>query len=130
MDLLPTLCHLAGISLPENEIDGENVWDLISGVDGAKNPHSYYAFSNSIDFEGVMSGDGKWKLHLPHVYRTLDSAGMDGFAGRYVMEKIDTALFNMEADPYESTNVLNEYPEIASELILIADQHREKFYRE
>jgi len=130
VDLMPTLCHLAGISLPDNEIDGENVWEVISGVEGAKNPHSYYAFSNNRDFEGVMSGDGKWKLHIPHSYRTLDSAGMDGFAGRYVMEKIDTAMFDMEHDPYESTNVLNEYPEIASELIRIADQHREKFYSE
>lgn len=130
VDLLPTLCHLAGISLPENEIDGENVWDLISGIEGAKNPHSYYAFSNNRDFEGLMSGDGKWKLHLSHSYRTLDSAGADGFAGRYMMEKIDTALFNMETDPCESTNVLDEYPEIAKELILIADQHQEKFYSE
>jgi arylsulfatase A-like enzyme len=130
VDLLPTLCHLAGIPLPENEIDGENVWDLICGIEGAKNPHSYYAFSNNVNFEGVMSGDGRWKLHLPHPYRTLDSAGMDGFAGRYVMEKIDTALFDMVADPCESTNVISEYPEVAAGLIRLADQHREKFYSE
>jgi arylsulfatase A-like enzyme len=130
VDLLPTLCHLAGIPLPENEIDGENVWDLICGIEGAKNPHSYYAFSNNVNFEGVMSGDGRWKLHLPHPYRTLDSAGMDGFAGRYVMEKIDTALFDMVADPRESTNVISEYPEVAAGLIRLADQHREKFYSE
>lgn len=130
VDLLPTLCHLAGIPLPENEIDGENVWELIKGTEGAENPHSYYAFSNNRDFEGVMSGDGKWKLHLPHSYRTLDSAGNDGFPGRYVQEKIEMALFDMEDDPFESENVIAEYPEIASELMHIAEQHREKFYSE
>lgn len=128
VDLLPTLCHLAGIPLPGNEIDGENVWDLIAGSEEAKNPHEYYAFSNGTNFEGVMSGDGKWKLHLPHFYRTLDSAGTGGFPGRYIQAKIDTALFNMEADPYESTNVLKDYPDVAKELILMAENHKTKFY--
>ncbi|MCP4311551.1 MAG: sulfatase [Bacteroidetes bacterium] len=130
VDLLPTLCHLAAIPLPENEIDGENVWEVISGEEGAVNPHSYYAFSNNRNFEGIMSGDGKWKLHLPHPYRTLDSAGSEGMAGRYAMVRIDTALFDMVADPYETTNVIADHPLIAGELILITEQHREEFYSE
>ncbi len=128
VDLLPTLCFLAGIPLPENEIDGKNVWDLITGVEGAKNPHDYYAFSNGRNFEGVMSGDGKWKLHLPHEYRTLEVAGKDGMAGKYSQLKIDTALFDMDNDPYEITNVLQEHPDIASGLIELAETHISKFY--
>ena len=128
VDLLPTLCYLAGIALPENEIDGENVWDLISGKEGAVNPHEYYAFSNGSNFEGVMSGDGKWKLHLPHAYRTLDSAGTGGNAGKYVQARIDTALFDMLHDPYESSNVLKDRPEVAERLIAIAEAHKSEFY--
>ncbi|MCK5067423.1 MAG: sulfatase [Bacteroidales bacterium] len=128
VDLLPTLCHLAGIALPENEIDGENVWELITGTTGARNPHDYYAFSNGSNFEGVMSGDGQWKLHLPHSYRTLDSAGTGGFPGTYAQGRIDTALFNMETDPYETTNVLKEHPEVAGELIRLAEEHKSRFY--
>jgi arylsulfatase A-like enzyme len=128
VDLLPTLCELAGIPLPKNEIDGENVWELIKGEEGAKNPHAYYAFSNNRNFEGIISGDGRWKLHLPHPYRTLDSAGADGYPGRYAMMEIDTALFDMRADPYESTNVLIDFPEVAKELISIAEKHKETFY--
>ena len=130
VDLLPSLCHLAGISLPENDIDGENVWDLITGKDGAQNPHEYYAFSNGSNFEGVMSGDGKWKLHLPHAYRTLDYPANGGMAGKYKQARIDTALFHMEEDPFESTNVLDDYPEIASKLIRIAEEHASLFYSE
>lgn len=130
IDLLPTLCFLADIPLPENEIDGENVWELITGAEDAVNPHSYYAFSNNRNFEGVLSGDGRWKLHLPHIYRTLDSAGSDGFPGRYAMLETDTALFDMVADPYETTNLLAEYPEQARELILLAEAHKQKFYKE
>lgn len=128
VDLLPTLCFLAGIPLPENEIDGQNVWELITGSEGAKNPHDYYAFSNNRNFEGILSGDGKWKLHLPHAYRTLGSPGKDGQAGKYLQSTIDTALFNMETDPYESTNVLAEYPDVAAELIRLAEAHKSRFY--
>lgn len=128
VDLLPTLCYLADIPLPKNEIDGKNVWDLVRGVEGAENPHTYYAFSNGRNFEGVMSGDGRWKLHLPHSYRTLEQAGMDGLAGKYLQAKIDTALFDMESDPYETTNVLQQYPDIATGLIEIAETHIGRFY--
>lgn len=130
IDLLPSLCHLAGVSLPENEIDGMNVWDLIEGKEGAKNPHDYYAFSNGNNFEGVMSGDGNWKLHLPHPYRTLVEAGMDGQAGKYEHIQIDTALYHMAADPMETENVLTEQPEKARELINLAVAHKARFYAE
>ena len=128
VDLLPTLCQLAGVPLPENEIDGENVWDLISGKAGAENPHAYYAFSNGNNFEGVMSGDGRWKLHLPHAYRILETDGADGIPGKYGRAQIDTALFDMLSDPMESINVISEYPEVAAELIGIAETHISRFY--
>src|SRR5262245_32147760 len=60
IDVLPTLAHLAHAALPKNPIDGKNVWDLIRGQSGAVNPHSYYAFSTSSVFEGVISADGRW----------------------------------------------------------------------
>ena len=129
IDLLPTLCELAGIPLPENEIDGKNVWELICGMEDAKNPHTYYAFSNSNKFEGVLSGDGRWKLHLPHNYRVLETEGGDGIPGKYGRARIDTALYDMKADPYETSNVILEHPEIATKLIKLAELHFTKFYK-
>lgn len=130
VDLLPTLCDLTGIPLPENEIDGKNVWELISGKEGADNPHDYYAFSNNRNFEGILSGDGRWKLHLPHDYRILETEGADGLPGKYGSARIDTALFDMANDPFETTNVISEYPEVASALIRLAEDHAAKFYDE
>lgn len=130
IDLLPTLCHLAGVPLPENEIDGMNVWDLVCGVEGAENPHAYYAFSINRNLEAVLSGDGKWKLHLPHPYRTPLEAGQDGMPGTIVQASIDTALFHMVNDPLETTSVLADHPEIAWELIRMAEVHRSKIYPE
>ncbi|MEZ5071938.1 MAG: sulfatase [Bacteroidales bacterium] len=130
VDILPTLCALAGVPLPANPIDGMDVWDLIRGVPEAENPHPYYAFSNNSDFEGIMSGDGRWKLHLPHAYRFLDSAGSGGGAGRYGQAFIDTALYHLSEDPFETVNVLREYPDIAARLLRLAEEHKHRFYEE
>ena len=128
IDLLPTIASLAGAPLPANPIDGRNVWPLITGARGAKNPHEYYAFSTGNVFEGVLSADGRWKLHLPHSYRQLVKAGHDGTAGVYRQTEIGLSLFYMEKDPYESTNVLENHPEIAARLQAYAAGHRQKFY--
>ncbi|MHC4541509.1 MAG: sulfatase family protein [Planctomycetota bacterium] len=128
LDVLPTLASLAGARLPENPIDGKNVWDLIVGKPDSKNPHAYYPFSTGKNFEGVISGDGRWKLHLPHGYRTLLEPGKDGMAGKYIQKKIGLSLFDMENDPYETTNVLEKHPDVAKRLAAYAEQHRQKFY--
>lgn len=128
IDVLPTICQLTGSSLPENEIDGKDVWPLISGEESAKNPHEYYAFSNGSQFQAVMSGDGRWKLHLPHPYRTVAKGGKGGMPGKYINLDLDTALFDMIHDPYERSNQIDNHPEVANELLEIARQHKEKFY--
>ncbi len=132
IDLLPTLCHIAGVEPPASEIDGENVWDLIAGKENATNPHEYYAFTNDNHFQAVMSGDGKWKLHLPHVYRTMtEVAGKDGMPGKYdYTAKIELSLFDMVNDPYETTNVIEKHPEIAEKLMAFANKHKAKFFSE
>jgi arylsulfatase A-like enzyme len=128
VDLLPTLAQLAGAAPPGNPIDGKNVWDLIAGNPGAVNPHDYYPFSTGPNFEGVISGDGRWKLHLPHGYRTLVEAGNDGKAGKYRMAQIELSLFDLEKDPHEATNVIEKYPDVATRMKGFAEEHRKAFY--
>jgi arylsulfatase A-like enzyme len=128
IDLLPTVAQLAGAALPGNPVDGRNVWDLITGKPGAVNPHEFYAFSTGRNFEGVISGDGRWKLHLPHQYRTLVQAGRDGTAGKYRQAGIELSLFDMEADAFETTNVIDRFPEVAARLKGYAERHKQRFY--
>lgn len=128
LDLLPTIAHLAGAPPPRNPVDGKNVWDLISGKPGAVNPNDYYPFSAGRNFEGVISGDGRWKLHLPHQYRTLVSAGNDGRPGEYRQEQIELSLFDMENDPFETTSVIDKHPDVAARLQRYAENHRRQFY--
>ncbi|MEM9329452.1 MAG: sulfatase-like hydrolase/transferase [Bacteroidota bacterium] len=128
LDVLPTITQVTGAPLPDNPIDGQNVWPLIVNEAGATNPNTYYPLSNGRRFEGVISADGQWKLHLPHNYRTLDSGGRDGFPGKYRQDKIDTALFDLVHDPIEKGNVIDVYPEVAADLIELADAHYQRFY--
>jgi arylsulfatase A-like enzyme len=127
LDILPTFAALAGAS-PRNLIDGKNVWDLIVDKPGAVNPNTYYPFSNGSEFQGIISGDGRWKLHLPHNYRTLGSAGKDGIPGKYSQAKVELSLFDMEGDPHEARSVLSEFPVVAARLQALARFHSKRFY--
>ncbi len=129
IDLLPSLAGVTGSPLPENEIDGKDVWPLIVNEPGAINPHDYYAFSWSDQFHGVLSPDGKWKLHLPHQYRAVVRPGKDGFPGRQERLMLDTALYDLVHDPQERGNDYANHPDIAAELLTYAQSHYEKFYK-
>ena len=127
IDLVPTVARLAGAALPA-PLDGRDVWEIITGKPGATNPHAYYSFTTGDAFEGVTSGDGRWKLHVPHSYRTLIEAGNDGQPGKYRQERIGLSLFDMRADPFETTNVIGKYPDVAAKLQAFAEQHRRTFF--
>ncbi len=129
IDILPTFATLAKAELPENPVDGKNVFGLISGKPGAENPHEYYPFSILSEFQGIISGDGRWKLQLPHKYISLDKPGKDGNPGKYNIAKIELSLFDMKNDPYETTNVIDKYPDIAARMKTLAEKHKKTFYK-
>jgi arylsulfatase A len=128
IDFMPTLAGLTGAELPGYEIDGKDMWELITG-ENTENPHDYYAFHFNRELQGVFSGDGNWKLMLPHSYRTVVTGAIDGEAGVYRQQPIEEPLlFDMVHDPYEKINVIDEYPEIARELMEYAEQHNQRFF--
>ncbi len=128
VDLFPTLCNLTAAPLPDYEIDGKDVWPLISGKKDAKNPHAYYPTSTGGTFEAVISGDGRWKLHLPYGYRHVIEPGKDGAASKYERKRIERALFDLKNDPGERHYVIDEHPEVAEKLQRFAARHLERFY--
>ena len=150
IDILPTICQLTGTSLPNKEIDGKSVWDLITNKKGAENPHDYYPFARRSELRAIISANGRWKLHLPHQYRSLvkgengeykkgkvrpmqpDSAlaKQIRIPLNYTQRKIDTALFDMVHDPYEKRNVIKRYPEVADKMLKFAKKHKNRFYSE
>jgi arylsulfatase A len=125
MDILPTIAKLAGADLPNRRIDGKDIWPLMSDQPGAKSPREAFFYYRGWALEAVRSG--KWKLHLPHGYRTL--AGRQGGTGgqpvKYEQAKIGLALFDLDTDVSEQHNVAAKHPEVVKRLLSLADKMRQ-----
>jgi len=128
IDLLPTIAKLTGAAVPEHKIDGLDAWPLITGAPGAKNPHDAYAFYyENNQLQAVTTGDGRWKLHLPHTFRTLAGrpGGTGGVPVQYEQTKIEhPLLFDLEADAAETKDVSAAQPEIVQRLLAFAETMR------
>jgi arylsulfatase A len=124
IDLLPTLAGLAGATVPsERIIDGRDMWPLLANKSGAAPPHDALYFYWGKELHAVRSG--QWKLHLPHPYQSFERAGSDGAPGAYVRKEIELSLFDLDADPGETTNVASAHPDVVQRLQAIAEQARE-----
>ncbi|MEY4387658.1 MAG: hypothetical protein RLY20_2941 [Verrucomicrobiota bacterium] len=128
IDLFPTIANLIGAQLPEHKIDGLDVWPIISRQPGARNPHRAYWFYYEVNqLQAVTTGDGRWKLQLPHTYRTMNGQkpGRDGLPGNYVNLKLETAeLYDLINDTAESTDVSAKHPEVVKQLQAEAEKAR------
>jgi arylsulfatase A-like enzyme len=114
MDLLPTFAEITGAALPQWKIDGKSILPILEWGPGAAGPHDPFFFYNSFELQAVRSG--RWKLHLPHMYATIVERGMDGNAGRQELRELPLSLFDLDADPGETTNLVEQYPDVASQL--------------
>ncbi|MBX3412955.1 MAG: sulfatase [Pirellulales bacterium] len=124
IDILPTVAQVIGAKLPRHKIDGRSIWPLVAGEPDAKSPHEAYYFYWGNELQAVRQG--KWKLHFPHEYRTLadEPGGTGGNPTRYQQAQIELSLFDIEADPGETRNVKEEYPEVVARLSELADAMR------
>jgi arylsulfatase A-like enzyme len=126
IDILPTVAGLAGAEVPKHAIDGHDIWPLMAGTPGAKSPHEALYFYRDRQLQAVRSG--RWKLHFPHAYFTLDGkpGGKDGKPAKYVEHKTELALYDLETDVGETTNVAEKHPEVVRRLEALADKAREE----
>ena len=128
IDLFPTIAKLVGAELPGHKIDGLDAWPLISRQPGAKNPHDAYWFYYEVNqLQAVTTGDGRWKLQLPHTWHSMpaENAGHDGIPGTYKDRKIETAeLYDLANDIGETTDVSAAHPDIVRQLEAEAEKAR------
>jgi arylsulfatase A-like enzyme len=129
IDLFPTIAKLAGAGLPKLPIDGLDVWLLLSGAPGAANPHEAYLFYFAQnELQAVASGDGHWKLQLPHTYNSLAGrpGGKNGTPAKYELRVIKTPeLYDLVNDIGETTDVATRHPDVVVHLLSIADRARD-----
>jgi arylsulfatase A-like enzyme len=126
IDVLPTIAKLIGAELPQHRIDGLDISPLLFGEEGATSPHTLFAcYYEGGQLQAVR--DARWKLHLPHGYRTLggEPGGVDGSPVPYRESRIGLALFDLRSDPGETTDVAAEHPEVVERLQRGAQKLRE-----
>jgi arylsulfatase A-like enzyme len=124
IDLLPTLARLAGAPVSaERIIDGRDLWPLLEGRRNAAAPHDALYFYWGTELHAIRSG--KWKLHLPHPYQSLEQAGQDGSPGKYVRKEIGLSLFDLEKDVGETTDLAAQNPDVVKRLLEHAERARE-----
>ncbi len=95
-DLFPTLCSLAGGSLPPRHLDGKDISDVLKAHhDTNRGPHDTFFYFRGLDLQAVRQGH--WKLHL-----------------------VDTLLFDLDDDIGETKNVASTNQEVVARLMLLA----------
>jgi len=125
MDLLPTFAAFAGTTVPSDRIlDGKDIRSLLEGRPGARTPHEAFFYYWGNELQAVRSG--KWKLHFPHAYRSLEAGGgKGGRPSKYSQKRIELSLFDLEADPGETTDVAARHPDVVERLQTMAERARE-----
>ncbi|WP_168120298.1 sulfatase [Paenibacillus sp. HB172176] len=105
MDFLPTLCALAGASLPNDRvIDGKDILPLMLQEEDAASPHEAFFYYHSSKLAAVRCGE--WKLHVHRKDETV------------------WELYHLKEDVSESRNVAEEHPEVVARLELLLEACR------
>ena len=100
-DILPTLAGLAGVGFPEAQVDGRDLWPLVTG-DGA-----------GLEDRFLFTHVARWPVGAEP-----DESQWQDFAvrsGKFRMVG-KSALFDMQADPGQKNNVITEHPEVAARM--------------
>lgn len=124
IDLLPTIARALHAPAPPLPIDGCDITALLTGEPGARSPHDALLFHyHAGHLEALRAG--RWKLHLPHSYRTLREGerARDGVPVEYDYgARIELSLFDLVDDPGETRNVAAEHPALVERLCALAER--------
>ncbi|MCA9174815.1 MAG: sulfatase-like hydrolase/transferase [Planctomycetales bacterium] len=111
IDFMPTFATLAGFKAPDDRLlDGVDQTELLLGKSSAGARDSFY-------YQGNGVRKGKWKfLRAKH---NVPGYAMD-------RKRSETPeLYDLEADPGETTNLAEKHPDVVAELRALTDKIRE-----
>ncbi len=124
-DVLPTFAARIGATLPDHVLDGRDLGALLRGAPDAKSPHEAFYCYYSRQLQAVR--DSRWKLVLPHSYQTLGGrpGGTAGSPAAYEGRKAPLALYDLQTDLGETTDVAKSHPDVVERLSQWAERARE-----
>ncbi|MBW3468234.1 sulfatase family protein [Arthrospiribacter ruber] len=126
IDILPTIAAVTGAGLPENHIDGMEITSMWKNTASKSPQEAYFIYYNRNDLQAVLMDE--WKLVLPHSYRSLkegQSPREDGMPLKYEMRELSKPeLYHIAKDQSESTNVIEDYPDIYQKMLDLAEHAR------
>ena len=109
MDLYTTLIEAAGAKVPQDRVvDGQNIMSLLTGKDSSPREVFFYFRGNQL--RAVRKG--KWKFRLNYRTRTV---------------REPDELFDLDADPGENYNVLDQHRDIADEMLGMVNEMSAEF---
>ena len=123
LDILPTVVAMTGARLPNRPIDGV---DLLPALvqDGTESPRGQFLFYYGGELRGVR--EGKWKRVFEHRTRSYEGVepGMGGVPGPYAFPTVPAALYDLETDVGETTDVSAGNPDVVARLDALAEEAR------
>ncbi len=104
IDLLPTICGLAGAPLPATQIDGRDIVSVMTKRKAAS-PHDELILFNNELVAGLRTQ--RWKYVTRSYYRTIDVP----------LERVGGwELFDLSVDPGETYDLSSRYPDVAADM--------------
>jgi arylsulfatase A len=126
IDVLPTIVELTGGEAPTRKIDGRSILPQFQGVEHAPDPHeALFFWYGRQELQAMRMG--KWKMHFPHGYRSLEGrpGGNNGRPTKYTYGiPIELSLFDLDADPNETTDLAASHPDVVARMQTLADDAR------
>jgi arylsulfatase A-like enzyme len=103
IDILPTLATIAGAKLPANQVEGRNLLPLIESEEAAKDWNDRFLFTHQGRWpKGDDPDKWQWKNFAVRNQRFRFVNGTD--------------LFDMQADPGQTKNVIGAHPDVVKEM--------------
>jgi arylsulfatase A-like enzyme len=122
VDLFPTLCRIAGAELPPKQnFDGQDMTEALRGNTIERQKPLFWEYGRNNEFfrypanahdrsPNVAVRDRSWKL-------LVNAASNEG-------DNRATELYDLAADPKETTNLADQHPDIARRLSTLALEWR------
>ena len=123
IDLLPTFAALASAELPENQVEGRSLLPLIEGkVDGWDDRFLYTHVArwpsgeepDKFEFLNYGVRNQRFRYVGPRGGGTPKMNKKTGV--QQAASNTQCALYDLESDPYQKTNVIGDYPEVAEKM--------------